>query len=274
MQVKFKAIMCAAAAVLSVGIASSAVAADAPLALDKEAAYEAAYGAAVTLREDPEWIEAFQLALLEGKSPIDPVHAAFWGIDMNEENDEIMPAYFEQAAPASTDATKIELTLVHDDQGGTGYNLWSGRFVVDDVYSFANKFTDPYTMDCEIRSGTFGRLTYKRDLSVNYKKLIGQYYYMEGGKKVGDHDTSEGTGTISDVVSTYSGSGNLIEKAFYFYLYRGGSKSEYYDVVVIHVVDKEYAGTEEYAALPYGSLIGSYTYVDVNELSEVVFEEN
>lgn len=96
---------------------------------------------------------------------------------------------------------------------------------------------------------------------------------MEGGKKVGHHKSSDGTGTIRSVSSTYS-SGKLIEKAFYFYMYRGDSESEYYDVAVIHVVDKDYAGSEEYAALPYGNLIGCYTYVDVNELPEISLEEN
>lgn len=273
MKTKLKLFACvlSAAAVLSVGIASSAVAVNASLARsDKEAAYDAA----VALREDPEWIENFQLALLEGKSPIDPVHAAIQGTDMTESNDEIEPAYLEHAAPASADSTDIRLTLVHDDSGDNSYNLWSGRFVVDDVRAFSNTFTQPYSMDCVLFNSTTAQLVYKNGFSVNFKKLSGQYYYMENGKKVGSHMTSDGTGAIPAVSTTYTGSGKLIEKAYYFYMYKGDSTSEYYDVAVIHVVDKDYAETEEYAALPYGNLIGCYTYVDVNELPEVVLEEN
>ncbi len=34
------------------------------------------------------------------------------------------------------------------------------------------------------------------------------------------------------------------------------------DVVVIHVVDKDYAASAEYASKPYAGLIDRYTYVD------------
>lgn len=275
MRTKFKVFVCALAAAAALPTCAVASAAIADMMSAEEVSTEIARVDAAKLREDPEWIEAFNEALLEGRSPIDPVHAAIFGLDMTGENDEIMPAYLEQAAPASMDATDVRLTLVHDDQGGNGYNLWSGRFVVDDVKAFAATFTEPYTMDCKVFSGTTAQLAYKNGLSVNYKQLMGQYYYMEGSKRVGNKPkTSEGYGTIGNMVSTYSGSGKLIEKAFYFYMYKGDPTSEYYDVAVIHVVDKNYAGTEEYAALPYGNLIGCYTYVDVNELPEVEFAEN
>ncbi len=265
MSLKFKSII--AAAVLSVSAVSSAAVVNASTARSEK---EAAYDAAVELRDSPEWIDAFQEALLEGKSPTDPVHAAIFSTDISG-FDEVSPAYLEQTAPASTD---VRLTLIHDDSGSNSYNLWSGRFVVDNVSDFAATFTEPYTMDCKLFVGTTGRLDYQNDFSVNYKKLMGQYYYMEDGRKVGSHDTSEGVGTISDVSSTYSGSGKLIEKAYYYYMHKGGAKSEYYDVAVIHVVDKDYAQTAEYAALPYGNLIDCYTYVDTSELSAAVPEEN
>lgn len=162
MKTKLKAIICAAAAALSVAVGSTVAG-----AVSARSEKEAAYDAAVALRGDPEWIENFQLALLEGKSPTDPVHAAIFGLDMNEENDEVMPAYLEQATPASMDATKIELTLVHDDEGDNSYNLWSGRFVVADVKTFANTFEEPLTMKCDLLGTTTGTLINKKGFSVN-----------------------------------------------------------------------------------------------------------
>lgn len=258
MKTKFKAIISAATAaavIFSVGgIATAAM-------QSRHSEEEIAHMAAAELRDEAGWTEAFNEALLEGKRPTDPVIALRNGT--GETGDEIMPAYLESASGKDTD---VKLTLVHDNSDG-GYILWSGRFIVDDVSSFAALFTQPESMNCVVGEGTVGELEYKNGYSVNFKKLMGNYTYLENDKRVVHYDTQEGVGQIPEVKYSYTGSGKLVEKALYFYMYRGDSTSGYYEVAVVHVVDKDYAQSAEYAALPYGGIIDSYTYVSPAEIS-------
>lgn len=257
MKTKFKAIISAsaAAAVLSAGIIVGAATVG-----KASSGKEAARLAAAELREDSEWIDAFNKALLEGKSPTDPVYAAIQGVAAADD-DEIMSVYLQ---PASAAASGIELTLVHDDSGDNGYNLWSGRFTVDDVSAFDAAFASPESMDCEVYTGTSGELVYKNGYSVNYKELVAYYTILENGSRVPHRVVQKGTGQIPEASYNYTGSGELIEKVYCCYMYRGDSTSALYDVALVHVVDSDYSQTAEYSALPYGNLIGCYTYVDVN----------
>lgn len=267
MKTKIKAIIstAAAAAFFSVGsIATAAVQGVAPY--DTE---ETARLAAAELREEPEWIDAFNEALLEGRAPADPVYAAIFGDASND--DEIMSVYLE---PASATDSEVKLKIVRDNSGDNNYNLWSGRFTTDVVNDFAATFTSPFSMDCVVSTGTSGKLVNKRGHTVNYKELIADYTFLENGRRVTHRVFQKGTGQIPEAKYDYSGSGKLIEKAYYYYMYSGDSTSPYRDVAVVHVVDKDYAQTAEYAALPYGGIIDCYTYVETSGLPEALSEEN
>lgn len=261
MKTRFKLLICVvAAAVLSTGaVAAAATISGSSWALSDEAK---ARVAAVELRNTPEWREAFEEALLEGKAPVDPVYAASFGVTTG--SDEIAPVYLDPVSPAST-STEIGLEKVYDEKD-YGYNVWSGRFVVPDVKSFAQTFPEPHTMNCKVLTGANGSLDYKTGYSTNYKELTGKYTYQETSKKAYVTVNKNGTTWVPNALSTYNGSGKLIEKAYYFYVYRGDKNAEYWDVVVIHVVDKDYAASAEYAAKPYAGLIGHYTYVDTESM--------
>ncbi len=270
MSLKFKSIIGAAvAAALSVGVVASAAAAR-QRSINFKENDSPEFRAAVELRESPGWWESFEEALLEGRSPTDPVHASYRPEVAIRSDDEILPIFLDTAS-ALSDGSDLE--LVHDDRDG-GYNLWSGRFVVDDVSDFTAAFLGPDRMDCLVHNDASGELAYKVGYSVNYKSLSGKFIYLENGKRIVKSDFADGYNDILKIDSEYSGSGKLVEKVFYFYLYRGGAASALFDAAVVHVVDKDYAQTAEYAALPYGDLIDCYTYIDTDELSAAVPEEN
>lgn len=263
MKTKFKVLFSAlTAAALSAGTVAAAAVPGHITADERELARESA----MMIRNTDEWRTAFEDALLEGRSPVDPVHDAAPIYPADEDfigGEDVMPAYINASAASPT---PVQLTLVHDEDG-YGYNLWSGRFIVDSVTGFAATFTEPETMECVLNIGTKAELVYKRGFSVLHKMLSGRFTYLEGSKRVTTPAvTVSGTGTLAPISSSYTGSGKLIEKAYYFYVYRGDVNAPYWDVVVIHVVDKDYADTDEYAALPYGNLINSYTYVDTENM--------
>ncbi len=270
MPVKIKAIAgMAVAAALSAGVvASAAVPGQKYIEFSENDSPE--FRAAAELRESPGWWEAFEEALLEGKSPTDPVYASYRPETAVRSDDEILPIFLD-TAPTVSDGSDLE--LVHDDRDG-GYNLWSGRFVVDDVSGFTAAFLESDRMDCMVHNDASGELAYKVGYSVNYKSLYGKFTYLENGKRVVRRDFADGYKDILKIDSGYSGSGKLVEKAFFFNLHSGDASSALYDAAVIHVVDKDYAQTAEYAALPYGGIIDCYTYVKTSELPEAVSEEN
>ncbi len=220
---------------------------------------------AAELRSTPEWRDAFEEALLEGKSPVDPVYAA------NEEvtdSGEIMSAYLDPASPASSE---IKLELIHDNKGEYSYNLWSGRFIVPDVRGFASTFYEPETFGCGFDNNYNGarvlaEMKSTSDYIWNYKSVHVKGYYYKNGEKYGKTAVDEDTTQVVRAYFTDPGD-KLVEGAYYFYLHNGsGSGSEYMDVVVIHVVDKDYAASSEYAAKPYAGLIDHYTYVDTGNM--------
>lgn len=274
MKTKFKLLACALAAVVVVPVGASAATAinkkytpqyEFGSIVDKKATFEMA----AEMRDD-EWYENFELALLEGKYPTDPVSAATIGAESINDSDEILPAYIMQTASV-TPSTEVKLTKVHDKEtDGSGYTLWSGRFTVNDVAAFASTFDEPANMDCKILSNGRGKLNYKNDYSVNYKKLAGSYTYEDSNDttytKSGTNP--EGTGDLPEIKSTYKGSDKLVEMALYFYMYRGGSQSAVDEIAIIHIVDDGYADSAAYAQKSYANLIDSYTYVDTDNLSK------
>ncbi len=270
MSVKIQAIVGAAvAAALSAGVVASAAAAGQKI-IEFSENDSPEFRAAAELRESPGWWESFEDALLEGRSPTDPVHASYRPEVAIRSDDEILPIFLDTASALGDG---YDLEPVHDDRD-SGYNLWSGRFVVDDVSDFTAAFLEPDRMDCLVHSDASGELAYKVGYSVNYKSLSGKFTYLENGKRVVERYFADGYNDILKIDSEYSGSGKLVEKALCFCLHSGDASSALYDVVVVHVVDKDYARTAEYAALPYGGIIGCYTYVETSGLPEAVPEEN
>ena len=275
MKTKFKVLTCVLAAAVSVPVVASAA-----TAINKEYTPQYKFGSVVDKEatfvmaaemRDDEWFENFELALLDGKCPTDPVSAATIGAESINDSNEILPAYIVEAASV-TPSTEVKLTKVHDKEtGGTGYTLWSGRFIVNDVAAFASKFGEPTNMDCNILLNGRGRLDYKNGYSVNYKELSGSYTYKDKNDKTYTKlgTNPAGTGKLPEIRSTYNGSDKLVEMALYFYLYRGDSSSAFDEIVVIHSVDNDYANSAEYAQKSYANLIGSYTYVDTDNLSKV-----
>ncbi len=281
MKTKFKLLTCViAAAVLSTGAIAAVLSTGAAAAASTNSGFiftdsspiltaeDKVRMEAAELRSTPEWRDAFQEALLEGKSPVDPVCAADKEvIDIGK----IMPVYLE---PASSVFTDIKLELVHDDSGNYSYNLWSGRFIVPDVRGFAGTFYGPETFGCgfdnNYKNGRAVAVMKGRpDYSRNYKSAYVKEIYNKDRERYTEMAENNGTTQVVSAVLNGSG-GELVEGAYYFYLHDGtGSGSEYNDVVVIHVVDKDYAASSEYAAKPYAGLIDHYTYVDTGNMGAV-----
>lgn len=279
MKTKFKLLTCAIAAavlstsaiaaVLSTGAVAAASTSSGFIFSDSSPIFTAEDKVrmeAAELRGTPEWRDAFQEALLEGKSPVDPVYAANKEVT---DSGEIMPVYLEPASPTSSG---IKLELVHDDRGDNSYNLWSGRFIVSDVRGFAGTFFEPETFGCGFDNNyTNGRavavMKGRPAYSGNYKSVVVKGIYDKDGERYTEMAENNGTSQVVSAVLKDSG-GKLVEGAYYFYLHDGtGSGSNYEDVVVIHVVDKDYAASAEYAAKPYAGLIDHYTYVDTENIS-------
>lgn len=276
MKTKFKLLTCAiAAAVLSTGAVVAAATIPEPtysgfIFSDSSwtlTAKDKARSEAAELRSTPEWRDAFQEALLEGKSPVDPVYAAYKEVI---DSGDIMPIYLDPVSPASTG---IKLELVHDDRGDNSYNLWSGRFIVPDVNEFVSTFYEPKTFGCGFDNNKNKQIAAEMKgsdaYSGNYKSVYVKGIYDKDGERY--TQTAENNGTSKIVCANFKDSGGkLVEGAYYFYLHKGtGFGPEYMDVVVIHVVDKDYAASEEYAAKPYSGIINHYTYVDTESMGVV-----
>ncbi|MDE7231236.1 MAG: hypothetical protein K2N56_12210 [Oscillospiraceae bacterium] len=260
MKTKFKLIAGAlATAALSTGIVASAATTSSPWG---RPSVEELHMDAVRVRNDPEWIKNFEEALLEGKSPVDPVYAVY-----NEvvESDEIMPAYLSQVFGLN-DGNK--LTLVHD-ASEYGYNLWSGRITTSNVSAFSMEFSEPATFT----AGVTGRekaaiIMGKSGYYGNYKKATVYGTFKDSnGNTYTRHSFNEGTASTVFAMLSSAEKGELVELACYFYLHDGtGVQSCYRDVAVVHVVNYDYANSGEYAAKPYAGLIDCYTYVDTDSL--------
>lgn len=268
MKTRFKLLTCAIAAVLSTSAAAAAATTPGLIFTDSSwslTAEDKARLEAAELRSTPEWREAFQEALLEGKSPVDPVRAVCEEVT---DSGEIMPVYLDPASPASTD---IKLELVYD-ASENGYNLWSGRFIVSEVRSFASVFYEPKTFGCDFDNNykdgqVVAEIKSRDDYILNYKSVVVKGIYDKGGERYTKTAENDGNSQVVNAYIKDSGGGRLVEGAYYFYLHDGsGSGSNYKDVAVIHVVDKDYAASAEYAAKPYAGLIDHYTYVDTENM--------
>ncbi len=269
MSLKIKAIVgTAVAAALSAGVIASAAVAEQPIEFGEIDDPE--FRAAVELYESPDCWKAFEEALLEGKSPTDPIRAVYSPECAVRDDGEILPVFLD---PVSVQGTETGLTLKHDASEG-GYNLWYARIVTEDANNFARTFVNPHTMNCAVHTGASGTLLHKNSHDVNFKRLSGKFTYLEDGEAVTKYDFVDGYGTLPTLNYRYPGSGELVEKTLYYYVYEGNEGSPILDAVLIHIVSEKYANSAEYAALPYGDLIDCYTYVESSEPSEAAPERN
>ncbi len=270
MSLKIKAIAgVAVAAALSAGVVASAAVAE-QKSIEFRDNDNQKFQAAVELYESPDCWKAFEEALLEGKTPTDPIRAVYRPECAVKDDDEVLPVFLD---PVSVQGTETELTLKHDASVG-GYNLWEARIVTEDADSFARTFANPDTMDCAVHTGASGTLLQSNSYRVNLKRLSGKFTYLENGKAVTKYDFVDGYGTLPTLNYNYPGTGELVEKTLYFYVYEGNEGAPIRDVVLIHVVNRDYAKSAEYAALPYGDLIDCYTYVEPSDPSVAVPERN
>lgn len=262
MKAKIKAIISAATAtaVFSVGAITAAA-----YTKDEQATvYESAIVSDKFVRQE-NGLTPFEEAILKGEPIYDGRRSCF-GEGVVE---------YDAAQTASVLKTSISLDKVFGSEDG-GYQLWSGTFTTDDVAAFSARFTDPDYFSCQTANKN-ASMTAIDNYSGNYKNVSVRLVYLENGKKVVKFNSGDG---VSKTVSTkvnYSGNGELVEAAYYFYLHSGtGETSAYYEVASVHVVDKGYSETSLYQQETYSGRIGGYTYVSADEMQSSVavpFEE-
>lgn len=221
--------------------------------------------------EEPEYTvtaeerEHFEELILAGYKAEDPFSRVWGHADFGSPaGSDISDMY--SADPLSAQ-TSIKLDLVHDRTDG-GYKLWSGRFTVGDVSTFSNKFFEPDEFDCSV-STNLSIMTSTPNYMYNFKEVTVRFTYLEGEKRVVKSAYGESNQMVADadMGGKYKGSGKLVEAQYFFYLHNGsGETSSLFEVASVHVVNEEYAESELYSELPYARMIGSYTYVDTDNL--------
>lgn len=257
MKTKIKAVISAAtvAAVLSVGaITAAAYSED-----EQTPVYEA-------LVRQENGLTPFEEAILKGEPIYDGRESCF-GEGVVEYD--AMDTY-------SLQKTSISLDKVFGREDG-GYQLWTGTFTTDDVAAFSAKFTEPECFSCQTANKK-GSMTATSDYSGNYKEVLMRLVYIEDGERVVKITSNEGVSKTLSAKVDYSGKGELVEAAYYFYVHSGsGAGSSYYEVASVHVVDKDYSETSLYQQESYAGRIGGYTYVTAAEMeqyaADVIFEE-
>lgn len=221
----------------------------------------------VAAEESISKLEAFEMALLEGKSPC--VSHALELTDEILQNSRICPAYFNAANKINSENATYPLEKIHGRDEENSYTLWSGRIVVPNVSKFVNEFNEPASFLCGVNGiNKTAYMTAKSGFEGNYKvvSLYGTFRDNNGNtyKRTYHNDGADKTVGVPLI---FTGSGELIEMAAYCYMYNGtGQNAGYYEIALVHVVAEDYADSAEYAAEPYAGLIGCYTYVDTDSL--------
>ncbi len=153
----------------------------------------------------------------------------------------------------------VTLTLVQS----TPYVLWSGRNIYEGLVGQVVRYNSPTYFSIKNAPGDSVEMNAKSDYKGRFKSLTVYYTYKNNstGEIKKTKASKEGTGSLTVNPSSVSNS-TLVEVACYFNVYKGDTtNTEFDEVAVVHLVDKAYSQSAQYAENSYAFMIDQYTYI-------------
>ena len=147
------------------------------------------------------------------------------------------------------------------------YGLWTYRAIIDDVGGFCANFTETKSLSCSV-NGKSADMTGKTGYMYNYKEVSIVLTFLENNETAVKRINAYGSGEYIPAVYAVPDSGKLVEAAYIFRIHSGGELAEDNEIIVVHVVDEDYARSERYRENAYANLIDGYEYVNSAKTSQ------
>lgn len=176
-------------------------------------------------------------------------------VPLSEQYKDELNAILAEKENESTGLTKVQ---------SAPYFIRSGRFISDEPGNCSLYLDDPYFFSMAVWNGKNITVTPKTNYNGRFKTadVYATYINSATGELKKTKASADGAGNLTLKPESLSG-WTLVETAIYAYVYKGESISTPYDeMVVIHLVDRTYAKSAQYAENSYAGLIDQYTYIE------------